>query len=479
MAVITYVFRPVSDPFHHDAKICRIDEYGASKTDARKTREAFAQAFSACGGGGTVVVPMGTWVTGGITIPSDTTLYLNLFSTLSFSDEPDFYLPVVATRWEGMDVMNYQPLVYVPNAKNVAVLGHGTLKGNGERWWEWRDRRSGKKESEAAKELYDMAKNGVSVESRVFGSITRPLRPSFFQPYAAENVVVDSVRFVDGPMWTIHPVYSQNVRIRHVTVDTTGPNTDGIAVDSSEDVVVEGCCVGSGDDAIVIKSGLDYDGWKQNRPSRNIIIRNSTVFRGNAGVTIGSEMSGGVENVAVSDMIFRSVDTGIRIKTLKGRGGFVHNVRYENIVMRGVVEDAVQIDLDYKYATLKSQSMAIPEVQDVFLSHIRAYASGTAFRVGGSREAGVHALYVRDSVFFVDDAGDMNDIASSSLQSVRMFAKNHKPLEMKNVQNVRVAGYFPRGALGEVFAKVRGDRSRDIDVRIVPCLREVCVVWAK
>lgn len=470
-----WTFRPIADPFGHTAKVCRIDKYGASKTDAQKTREAFTRAFADCTPGGTVEVPWGTWVTGGITIPSDVTLKMDFGSTLSFSDEPDFYLPAVATRWEGMDVMNYQPLVYAPNAKNVAIIGHGSFLGNGTRWWEWKEKSSGRKEKKAAGALYEMTEDAVPLEERIFGSEDVPLRPAFVQFYNADTVVVDGPKFFDGPMWTLHFVYSKNITVRNVTVDTVGPNTDGIAFDSSENGLVEHAKIGSGDDAIVIKSGLDYDGWKQNKPSKHIAIRNVTVFRGNGGVTIGSELSGGIEDVSVQNSTFKNLDTGIRLKTLKGRGGYVRNIRYENIDMRNVDESAMQFDLNYEYATLKSSGNDLTEVRDVSLRDIRVRSSNTAFRIGGSQEAPMHNFSLENSSFFVRKTGKANDIAGGVFRNVFVFPMDGKPIEMKNVQDVRLEGYFPRGNKEEAFAKCIGPGISNILVDLTPCPGNRCV----
>lgn len=469
---------PVGDPFDHSAKLCRIDVYGASKENPAQTREAFARAFADCAPGGTVVVPWGTWKTGGISIPSDATLYMNLGSTLSFSDDPNLYLPAVATRWEGMDVMNYQPFIYIPNAKNVAILGHGKVYGNGEKWWEWKTGRRGENgELNAAKKLYELTKENAPLSERYFGNEKNPLRPSFVQLYESDTIVIDGPKFVDGPMWTIHPVYSKNITIQNVKINSTGPNTDGIAIDSSENVLVSGCTIGSGDDAIVIKSGLDWDGWRQNRPAKHIVIRDTKIIRGNGGVTIGSEMSGGVEDVWVKDMVFRNIDTGIRLKTLKGRGGYVRNVRYEDIDMRGITEDAIQLDLQYKYATLKNKGDRIPTVKDIFFRDIFVRKTHQAFRIGGMKEALVENITMERGSFFVDTPGRANDISHSVFRNVLVSAKNGKPIEMKNVKDIIISGYFPRGARGEAFVKFQGVYVEDVTMDLFPCLRNACAIW--
>ena len=468
-------FVPIDDPFDRDAKVCRVDSYGARKSDARATREAFSRAFAECAPGGTVLVPRGEWTTGGIVVPSDVTLRIVRGATLSFSDNPNDYLPAVPTRWEGMDVLNYQPLIYAPSVKNVAIIGRGVLKGNGQQWWEWKNRREGMDEEDSAEHLYEMTQRNTPLEERVFGRDDMPLRPSFLQFYEAESVVVDGVTFVDGPMWTIHPVYSKYVTIRHVEVYTTGANTDGIAIDSSENVLVEHVKIYSGDDAIVLKSGLDHDGWRVNRPTKNITVRDAFIGRGNGGVVIGSEMSGGVENVIFEDIRMRHVDTGIRLKTLKGRGGYVRNIRYEDIDMRDLKEDAVQYDTRYKFATFESDSEATPEIRDISFDRISVRGANRVFRIGGRSDSPIHNLSLKNSQFVADMPGKINDIEGGMMQGVFVLPENNKPVEMENVKNMSVSGYFPRGGSGDVYVKFQGKRIENATVNLWPCPDEECV----
>lgn len=465
---------PTHDPFGHTAKTCRIDTYGASKTDPTQTREAFVKAFADCAPGGTVVVPWGTWKTGGITLPSEVTVRMNFGSRLSFSDDPDQYLPAVATRWEGMDVINYQPLIYAPFVKNVAIIGKGKFFGNGGAWWVWKNRDVGMDEQDAAGTLYDMAREDVPLVERLFGKNDRPLRPSFMQFYNADTVVIDGPTFVDGPMWTIHPVYSKNVILRNVKVATTGPNTDGIAIDSSENVLIERCDIWSGDDAIVIKSGLDYDGWKQNKPAKSIIVRDIFIGRGNGGVVIGSEMSGGVEQVLFEDIRMKYVDTGIRFKTLKGRGGYVRDVTYRNIRMSQLGESAIQYDTKYKFATLKSDYKVFSDIQDITFDHIIARGGEHIFRIGGSSDIPIQNFSIRNSSFSGDDPGMIHDIESGVLQNMIFTPKNKKPIEMKNVNNMSILGYFPRGGSRNTYALFKGKYIGNISVHLWPCPNGTC-----
>lgn len=466
---------PVKDPFGHSQRLCSIDAYGASKTNSRETREAFAKAFLDCSSGGTVVVPRGIWKTGGITIPSETTLLLSLGAKVIFSDNPNDYLPAVPTRWEGMDVINYQPLIYIPEAKNVAIIGRGTFVGNGEQWWKWRSRNEGMDENGAAKYLYEMTKRGTLLEERIFGSDNKPLRPSFLEIYNSENVVVEGMTFLDGPMWTIHPVYSKRIVIRDVEVQTTGPNTDGVVIDSSEDVVVEKCVIGSGDDAVAIKSGLDYDGWRKNIPSRDVVVRDNTIIRGNGGVTIGSEISGGVENVRFENLNIVSVDTGIRLKTVKGRGGYVRNIRYENIRLVNLEGNVVQYDMRYKFATFESEADVLSEVSDITFHGIRSRGGERVFQIKGIEKSPIRNLSIQDSYFSADKPGEINSVDRGEIRNTTINAKNHNPVEIRNVKDIFLSGYFSRGGSGDTYATFQGKKISNVTVSLWPCPKNECV----
>jgi len=413
---------------------CSLASFNPSSKNASQTRDAFRRAFIKCTNK-TVVVPAGTWKTGGITLPSNTTLFLEEGATVIFDPNPEYYLPAVTTRFEGMDVINYQPLIYIPNAENVTISGKGTFVGNGESWWGVRENKrieGGMDEKDAAKALYKLVETGTSLEDRVFASMKQPLRPSFVQPYKSKNIVIQGVTFTESPMWTVHPLYSENIVIRDITVDTQGRNTDGIAIDSSQNILIEDSRIGSGDDAIVIKSGLDQDGWRQGEPSKNILIRNTTVFRGNGGIVIGSEMSGGVENLSVESVTFTNVDTGIRLKTLKSRGGYIRDISFRNVIMKDVIEDAIKLDATYSSATFSSTGDRHPEIQNISMEDIHVYGASRAIRIDGG-EFGFSRITLRNAEFYTDSAGKINDVSGLVLEDIEMQTEDTAPLEFRDV----------------------------------------------
>ncbi|MHC4622114.1 MAG: glycoside hydrolase family 28 protein, partial [Planctomycetota bacterium] len=231
--------------------------------------KAFAAAVAACNeaGGGKVIVPPGTWLAGPIHLRSNVNLHLESGAEIRFSTDFEDYLPVVFTRYEGIECYNYSPPIYANDCTNIAVTGSGKLNGQGQAWWTKKQ-----KQKEAAQKLHEMTR-GVPVKDRIFGRPDAFLRPSFIQFINCRDVLLEGVTVGSGPMWTIHPVYCENVIVRKVTLHTKGPNNDGVNPDSCKNVLIEYCNFDTSDDAIAVKSGRDEDGWRVGRPSENIVVR--------------------------------------------------------------------------------------------------------------------------------------------------------------------------------------------------------------
>ncbi len=298
-------------------------------------------------------------------------LHLEKGALLRFSTRFADYLPVVFTRWEGVECYNYSPLIYARDCENVAVSGEGILDGQGQAWWHWK-----KLQQAAAKMLYDAESEGVPVDKRVFGTEEAALRPQFLQTVHCRNVLVEGVTFVNGPMWTVHPVYCENVIVRGITVRSEGPNTDGLNPDSCRNVLVEGCSFHTGDDCIAINSGMNEDGWRVGRPCENIVIRDCSMSEGHGAVAIGSGMSGGVRNVYVHDCRVTGGDQGIRLKSMRGRGGYVENVCFENIHMAGLRQEAIVLNMFYGSSTAASRSDAPPAFRDIHIKDVTCESAG-------------------------------------------------------------------------------------------------------
>src|SRR5262249_55490536 len=240
-----------------------ITRYGA--TTSGDSTAAFRAAIDACvrAGGGRVVVPAGRFETGAIHLRSNVNLHLDDGATIAFARDPRAYLPVVLTRYEGVELMNYSPFVYALDAHDVAITGAGTLDGQAdeEHWWNWRGAGPAARApmTPARTRLFEMAARGLPPSGRRFGD-GGFLRPNFIQTYRCRNVLVEGVTIVNSPMWEIHPVLCSNVIVRGVTVRSHGPNNDGCDPESCRDVLIEGCRFDTGDDCIALKSGRNDDG---------------------------------------------------------------------------------------------------------------------------------------------------------------------------------------------------------------------------
>ena len=278
--------------------------------------------------GGTVIVPRGEWKSGAIHLKSNVKLYLEEGCVIHFSSCMEDYLPPVFTRWEGVECYNYSSLIYAADCENVTICGTGVLDGAGSAWWHWK-----KLQQNAADRLIRAESQGIVVEERVFATREDALRPSFIQFINCKHVTLEDFTIEDGPQWTIHPVYCEDVVVRGVTVNTKGPNTDGCNPDSCRKVLIEDCTFDTGDDCIAINSGMNEDGWRVGRPCEQIEVKNCRFIGGHAAVAIGSGMSGGICDIWIHDCVVRGTERGIRIKSMRGRGGYVKRINVQRMQM--------------------------------------------------------------------------------------------------------------------------------------------------
>jgi len=384
-----------------------ITQFGAVGDGRTDCTAAFASAIAACSraGGGRVVVPAGRFLTGAIHLRSNVNLHVWDTATIAFSTDPAKYLPNVLTRFEGVEVMNYSPLIYALDCENVAVTGKGTLDGqaDNDHWWPWKGNtafgwKTGEpRQNEARQKLFDMAERGVPSPERVFGE-GGFLRPSFIQPYRCRNVLIEGVRIVASPMWEIHPVLSSNVTVRGVTIDTHGPNNDGCDPESCRDVLIERCFFDTGDDCIAIKSGRNADGRRIATPSENIIVRECEMRDGHGGVTIGSEISGGVRNVFAERcrMDSPNLDRALRFKNNASRGGTLEHVYMRDVTVGQVADSVLQIDFLYEEG---ANGAFTPVVRDVEMRNVTSKKSNYALYLRGLEKGTIADIRIIDCTF--------------------------------------------------------------------------------
>jgi polygalacturonase len=302
-----------------------VTDFGAVGDGTADGTAAFRAAIRAASraGGGHAVVPAGTFLTGAIHLLSHVDLHLEPGSTILFSQDPNAYLPAVFTRWQGIELMNYSPFIYSYGQRNIAVTGEGTLNGQADagHWWNWKTM-----ETPDFTALEAMADSNVPVAQRVFGA-GHYLPPPMIQPFASDTVLLEGVTVINSPFWHLNPNLCRDVTVSGLSIASTGPNTDGCDPESCDGVVVENVTYDTGDDCMAIKSGRDTDGRRVNVPCQNVVIQDCTFANGHGGITIGSEMSGGVRNVYARDLTMNSANlqAGHRIKTNTLRGGYVEN----------------------------------------------------------------------------------------------------------------------------------------------------------
>ena len=378
-----------------------ITAYGArTGVDATAAIKAAIEACSAAGGG-RVVIPAGEWLTGAIALKSNVNLHVSQGATLRFSTNPKDY-PLVLTRFEGVECLNYSPLIYAYQQRNIAITGPGTLDGQAapQNWWGWKNGTTSDATTlQAAPRLalIDFGERNVPVAQRVMGE-GHYLRPSFVEPYACENVLIEGVTILRSPMWELHPVLSRNVTIRGVKIDSHGPNNDGCDPESCTDVLIEGCTFDTGDDCIAIKSGRNGDGRRVNVATENVIIRQCVMKDGHGGVVLGSECTGGIRNVFVEDCTMDSpnLDRALRLKDNATRGGVLENVFMRNVTIGRVSEAVLTIDLLYEEG---AKGGFPPTVRNVQLDQIRSSASPRVLYIRGFEGAVIDNIRVSNSTF--------------------------------------------------------------------------------
>jgi polygalacturonase len=377
-----------------------VTDFGARGDGATDATDAIRWAIEACAraGGGRVVVPPGVFLTGAIHLKSTVDLHVSASATVRFRREPEAYLPAVLTRWEGVELMGYSPLVYAFEQHDIAVTGEGTLDGqaDAEHWWPWKRNGHAQSQKPDRDRLFAQAEAGVPVAERVYGA-GHYLRPQFIQPYRCRNVLIEGVTITGSPMWVIHPVLSRNVTVRGVKVVSAGPNNDGCDPESSTDVLIEDTLFDTGDDCIAIKSGRNADGRRLAAPSERIVVRGCRMRAGHGGVTVGSEVSGSVRDVFVERCRMSSPDLerGIRFKTNAVRGGTIENVFVRDVEI-GEAGSAIDVDMLYEEG---ANGAFLPVVRNVVLDRISVEKATHAFFVRGLPSSPVRGLVVRDSSF--------------------------------------------------------------------------------
>jgi polygalacturonase len=390
-----------------------ITAYGAKGDGKADNTAAFRRAIEACNqaGGGRVVVPRGTFLTGAVTLLSNVNLYVGAGATVRFSTDPKKY-PLVFTRWQGIECMNFSPFIYAYGQTNLAITGPGTLDGQGPSgpWFDYDTKRD-----PDWQRLQQLAVDEVPPERRIFGS-GHFLKPNFIQLYRCENILISDIRMRNSAMWNIHPVLARNVTVRGVSIYSRGGMVDGCNPESSADVHVTGCTFDTGDDAVVVKSGRDIDGRRVGVASEDIVVENCTMLGRWGAVTVGSEMSGGARNIFFQDCTIRPGPSyrtfyALYIKTNKRRGGVIDGVHARRITGDDIDRGSIYVDMNYSLTGPGFGPIVNPTVQNITVDAMKIDGAPYALKLDGLADSHVRHVHISNSTF-----KDM-DSASNSIKN--------------------------------------------------------------
>lgn len=412
-------------------KVFNIVDYGAEAGGEFNNSTAIRAAITAChaAGGGKVVVPAGTWLSGPIHFKSNVNLVLEENAVISFSDHPEEYLPAVMTSWEGLECYNYSPLVYAFECENIAISGKGTLQPRMEFWSKWFPRPA--PHLNALKELYTMASTNVPVVERQMAKGENNLRPHLIHFNRCSNVLLEDFTIRNSPFWTIHLYMCNGGIVRKLNVKAHGHNNDGVDLEMSRNFLVEDCVFDQGDDAVVIKAGRNQDAWRLNTPCENIVIRNCTILNGHALLAIGSEMSGGVRNIYMHNCSApKSVDRFFFIKTNHRRGGFIENIFMEN-VSSGKTMRLLEIDTDVLYQwknLVPTYEERITRIEGIYMKNVTCDSTDGVYEIKG--DARLPVKNVRISTIRVDKVTQfVSKIANAHDVKAKKLRINQYPVE--------------------------------------------------
>ena len=398
-----------------------VRDHGALGDGQTLDSPAIQSAIDACAaqGGGTITLPAGHYVSGSLFLRDNISLHLDPGAVILGSENPEDY-PIVHSRWEGKHQETYAPLIAGQNINNITVTGRGMIDGRGAIWW----------------------------QAKKDGSLKHP-RPRLISFSDCTNILIEGITAINSPSWTINPIHCQNVNIRGITIinPTDSPNTDGINPDSCRLVRISDCYVSVGDDCITIKSGTEHEHPNRYAPCRDIAITNCTLERGHGGVVIGSEMSGGVKNVVISNCVFIGTDRGIRIKSRRGRGGEIEDIRVSNLIMDGVLcpftmnlyyHIGARGNTDVSDKNPRSVDDTTPRLRRIHFSHITArdvkHAAGFLYGLAEMPLEDISFTDVSISISEEADSGypEMADDIPSMSQA-GFFIRNARHLRLEHV----------------------------------------------
>ncbi len=483
-----------------------IADFGAVSGGQTLNSKAFADAIDAvtAKGGGKVVIPPGIWLTGPIILKSNLELQAEQGALIIFSTDKDLY-PLVETSFEGLNTWRCISPIYGKNLENVAFTGKGVWDGSGDAWRfvkksklnesQWKTLvASGGVLNEKKNEWYPseqfrraMAEADMNVPTHLqtkadFEAIRDFLRPVMVSIINSKRVMLDGPTFQNSPAWCIHPLMVEELTVRNITVRNPwySQNGDGIDIESCKNVVLTNSSFDVGDDAICIKSGKDKDGRDRGIASENIVIKNCVVFHGHGGVTVGSEMSGGVKNMHVSNCTFIGTDVGLRFKSNRGRGGVVENIYLSKIHMADIPTQAISFDLYYGGKSVaemleegeqqvSAEGMPVteetPKFRNIFIRDVTCKGAMQAIFLQGLPEMNLENVRLENILMEADKGLTCTDAAGVVIKDLHLITKEIPAVEFFNSRGV-VAEKLRFKATGNNVILVHGNRTKDILLKV-------------
>lgn len=467
-------------PFYAEANTINLLKAGGKNDGKTLNTKAIAKAIDKLSeqGGGSLYFPSGTYLTGPIMLKSNITLDLDAGAVLSFSDDFDLYMPYVEMRYEGVVMKSFHPLIYAYEAENISIKGRGTLEGNGRAWWEetWRLEVAFYKGElkNAAPTKYQQAwldaNPGFSIEPQSDWKNTLArhwFRPPFIQLYKCKNILIEGVHIQNSPFWTVNPEFCDNLTIQGLTIENPdSPNTDGINPESCTNVHISNCHISVGDDCITIKSGRDLQGRQYAAPCENITITNCTMLSGHGGVVIGSEMSGDVRKITISNCVFDGTDRGIRLKSTRGRGGIVEEIRVSNIVMKNIQKEAIILNLFYSNVPQEPVTERTPIFRNIHISGMTGSEVKSAGSILGIPEMPISNISIEDVNIQAESGFRIQDARDIQLRNVCIDTKTGAVLQTRNSSELYLSNIRTSSPLAEASLLVMENVS---DVFIEGC----------
>jgi polygalacturonase len=483
----------------------KITDFGAVADGRTLNTQAFADAIVTvtAKGGGKVIVPAGIWLTGPIMLKSNLEIYTEPGALVIFSDNKDLY-PVIKTSFEGLDTWRCISPIYGKNIENVAFTGSGVWDGSGDSWRyvkkskltgsQWKNLvASGGIVDESGDAWYPseqfrkgmMGSGDQNVRDDLktkedFEVIRDYLRPVMLSIQNSKHILLDGPVFQNSPAWCLHPLMVENLVVRNVTVRNPwySQNGDGIDVESCKNVLIENCNFDVGDDAICIKSGKDEDGRRRGVPCENLVIRNNIVYHGHGGVTVGSEMSGGVRNMHVSNCTFMGADVGLRFKSNRGRGGVVENIFISDIFMTSIPTYAISFNLYYggksisemmdegvkeNFAEPEPVSEETPRFKNITIKNIILKGALQAVFMQGLPEMSLENIVLSNMSLEADKGFSVIDAHGVTIENIEMETQTETIFEFYNCKDVA----FSKNRFDTSSAKsitVNGSKSENISL---------------